>query len=464
MVATFGKCIEGGWNAVADETRQVAQFILDLREGEIPDVVRERLRYLILDNLASGYLGSRQSCYRISAKVVTALGGSGTSHVFGESVGLDISRASLLNGIAIGAFETDNTTFGAHAGGAVFPAVLALGESLGATGDAVMRALVVGYEVNARVAAAQTNLAEQVRGFHNPGISGPFAAAAGCAVLLGLSLPQTLAALGIAGSHSAGLIEYVWTGAMTKRIHEGRAAQMGLESALLAQQGFTGPPTVFEGEYGYLHAFSPEPAPGKLVEELGSKWILEDTRVKPYAGHGTAQPFVPVLDAWRARGLDPLSIESIHITTSEQGTEARFQHPSPDSVLGAQYSMPFMTAVALAGGIDGLIDLNEDVLDDDVVRQLASRVTISGDERFHGNVIAAGGQVELTIDGSPEVLAAPGIPKLDLDALRGLCRSKLERYSRGLVPADRIAKIEELVERFDDLPQVSQLTKLIFGH
>jgi 2-methylcitrate dehydratase PrpD len=449
---------------VSEETRQLAQFILDLREGEIPDVVRERLRYLILDNLASGYLGSRQSCYRFSARVITALGGNGESRVFGESVSLDISRASLLNGIAIGAFETDNTTFGAHAGGAVFPAVLALGEYLGASGDAVMRALIVGYEVNARVAAAQTNLAEQIQGFHNPGISGPFASAAGCALLLGLSLDETLSALGIAGSHSAGLIEYVWTGAMTKRIHEGRAAQMGLESALLAQQGFTGPPTIFEGEYGYLHAFSPAPEPNKLVDGLRSRWVLEDTRVKPYAGHGTAQPFVPVLDGWRARGLDPLSIEAIHITTSEQGTEERFHYASPDSVLGAQYSMPFMTALALTRGIDGLIDLNEDTLDDDALRKLAARVTISGDERFHGNVIAAGGEIAITIDGATEILPAPGIPKLDLPALRDLCRSKLERYAQGIVPAERVVEIENAVERFDDLARVSELTNLVFDH
>jgi len=448
---------------MSDETRQLGQFISDLRDREIPGAVRERLRYLVLDNFASGYLGGRQSCYRIAAEVMTELGGGGSSHIFGYPVGFDISRASLLNGIAIGAFETDHPTFGSHAGGAVFPAVLALGEALGSSGDTVMRALAAGYEVNSRVAAAQTNLAEQVRGFHNPGISGPFASAAACSLLLGLDLDRTLAALGIAGSHSAGLIEYVWTGAMTKRIHLGRAAQSGLESALLAEAGLSGPPTILEGEYGYLQAYPPGPRVENLVDGLGTRWLLEETRVKPYPGHGTAQAFIPVLDAWRSRGIDPRRIDGIVITTSEQGTEKRFQDPAPDSVLGAQYSMPFMTALAIVRGVDGLIELNENVLDDDLLRHLAARVTITEDQRFTGNVIAAGGEIAVEVAGEVEVMAAPGIPRLSLEALRDLCRSKLERYAEGVVAPERVAKIEDLVEHLEELGAIGELTELAFA-
>lgn len=448
---------------MADETRQLAEFILDLQESEIPDEVRARLRCLVLDNIAAGYLGSRQSCHKIAAKVMTGLGGAGASPVFGPYGLLDVSRATLLNGVAIGAFECDHTTFGAHAGGAVFPAVLALGHSLGSSGEQVMRALVAGYEVNSRVAAAQTNLAEQVRGFHNPGISGTFGSAAACALLLNLSLDETLAALGIAGSSSAGLVEYVWTGAMTKRIHEGRAAQLGLESALLAQQGFTGPPTVLEGEYGYLNAFSPEPIVSKLVNGLGSQWVLEDTRVKPFPGHGTAQPFAPVLDAWRRKGIDPLQIERIQLTTSEQGSEDRFHDPSPDSLLGAQYSMPFMTAVAVVLGTDGLIELDEARMDDDVLRTVALKVSISSDERFHGNVISAGGEIEIVANGQHELLPAPGLPKLSLPELWSLCREKLERYARGVAPEDAVQKIEAAAEQLEQLDDINELTTQIFG-
>jgi 2-methylcitrate dehydratase PrpD len=448
---------------VPKETHQLGEFIVALATASIPESVRERLRYLSLDNLASGYIGSRQSCYRIAHTVITDLGGTGSSGVFGSAIGFDISRASLLNGLAIGAFETDHPAAGAHAGGAVFPAVLALGDSLGSSGEAVMRALVAGYEVNTRIALAQTNKAEQIRGFHNPGISGPLASAAACSLLLGLPLDQTLAALGIAASHSGGLIEYVWTGAMTKRIHLGRAAQMGLESALLAREGFTGPPTILEGEYGYLQAFSPEPITSRLVEDLGSRWFLEEARVKSFPGHGTAQPFAPVLAEWRSRGIDPKRIDQIEVTTSEQGTEERFGDSSPDTVLGAQYSLPFMTALAIVRGIDGLIELTEEVLDDKLVQQVAARVTIRGDERFQGKGIEAGGEVAIVIDGQREVLPAPGLSSLTLQAMRELCENKLERYAAGIVSPGRIAEIEKTVEHLEELANISELSKLVFG-
>jgi 2-methylcitrate dehydratase PrpD len=272
-----------------------------------------------------------------------------------------------------------------------------------------------------------------------------------------------LAALGIAGSSSAGLVEYVWTGAMTKRLHEGRAAQLGLESALLAQQGFTGPPTVLEGEYGYLQAFSPAPIAEKLVDDLGTKWVLDDTRVKPYPGHGTIQPFAPILDAWRQHGVDPAAIEEIRLTTSEQGSEERFHDASPDSVLGAQYSMPFMTAVSVALGSDGLIELNEESMDSDNLRVLASKVSISSEDRFRGNVIAAGGEIEITVNGESELLVAPGIPKLALPELWSLCAEKLERYARGVAPDAAVHAIESLTEHLEQLNEINELSEQIFS-
>ena len=452
-----------GVATMADETRQLAEFILDLRVREIPDDVRARMRCLILDNVAAGYLGSRQPCHKIAAEVVTGLGGSGTSPVFGLYEPLDVSRAALLNGVAIGAFECDHTTLGAHAGGAVFPAALALAHSLGSSGEDFMRSLVAGYEVNSRVASAQTNLAEQMRGFHNPGISGTFGSAAACALLLGLAFDETLAALGIAGSSSAGLVEYVWTGAMTKRLHEGRAAQLGLESALLARAGFSGPPTVLEGEYGYLNAFSPAPIVSELVDGLGDRWVLEDTRVKPFPGHGTAQPFAPVLDVWRQRGTDPVSIEKILLRTSEQGTEKRFHDPSPSSLLGAQYSMPFMTAVAIAHGTDGLIELDEKAMSDDLVRTLARKVSISSDPRFHGNVISAGGEIEITVNAERELLVAPGLPKHPLAELWSLCQGKLERYSRGIASDEIVERLTSAIVEVERLGHMDALTGLIFA-
>src|SRR5207253_1656893 len=104
--------------------------------------------------------------------------------------------------------------------------------------------------------------------FHNPAVNGPYGAAAATGLLLHLDQPTLLNAFGIAGSHSAGVVEFAWEGAMTKRLHLGRAAQWGLESALLAKKGFTGPSTIIEGPYGFFHAYSPRPKPERLLDGL----------------------------------------------------------------------------------------------------------------------------------------------------------------------------------------------------
>jgi 2-methylcitrate dehydratase PrpD len=123
--------------------------------------------------------------------------------------------------------------------------VLAVCDSEGLDGKAFLTALALGFEVSARIARTAVGL-ESTRGFHNPGTQGPFGAAAAVGKLYGLDQETLTNALGIAGSGSAGLLEFAWTGADTKRLHLGRASQLGLESALLAQKGFRGPPTVLE--------------------------------------------------------------------------------------------------------------------------------------------------------------------------------------------------------------------------
>src|SRR2546428_13380336 len=95
--------------------------------------------------------------------------------------------------------------------------------------------------------------------------------------------------MGLAGSCSAGLLEFAWSGADTKRLHLGRASQLGLESALLARQGVRGPATVLEGRYGYFNAFSTPPRMERLVEGLGTEWGIEPPSLKAYATHGAPQ-------------------------------------------------------------------------------------------------------------------------------------------------------------------------------
>jgi 2-methylcitrate dehydratase PrpD len=116
----------------------------------------------------------------------------------------------------------------------VLPAALAISEHAQRDGATFLTALAVGFEVSARLARAAVAL-ETVRGFHNPGVQGPFGAAAAVGKLCGLDEERLASALGIAGSASGGLLEFAWSGD-TKRLHLGRASQLGLEAALVAEK------------------------------------------------------------------------------------------------------------------------------------------------------------------------------------------------------------------------------------
>src|SRR6185503_11685274 len=129
----------------------------------------------------------------------------------------DVARAAFANGVLIGAFECEPLT-GSHAAATVLPAALAVGERERADGRAWLTALAVGFELSGRLAHAATGL-ETARGFHNPSVHGTLGAAAAGGKLHGLAADRIASALGIAGSSSAGLLDFAWSGGDTKRLH-----------------------------------------------------------------------------------------------------------------------------------------------------------------------------------------------------------------------------------------------------
>ena len=446
------------------ETRELARFVAGTGYRDLPGEVVGRLKVYVLDNLAAGFVGSVQPWSGIVADMVRSQGGNPRASIFGRDWKADVSRAALVNGAMIGAFELEHIAYAAHPGGTVFPAALAVAERDRLDGRTFLTALALGYEVNCRIAQAQTNAVESERGFHNPSVNGVFGAAAAVSKLLGLDESATLNALGIAGSHSSGIIEFAWEGAMTKRLHLGRASQMGLESALLAQGGFTGPSTVLEGRYGYLKAFSPNPEVGRLLEGLRDDWSMLDIIIKPYGCHLSSQAIVGSLQEYRRNAeVDWRSVSRITISANPHFTEGRFANRAPSSILGAQYSMPFTVAVALLKDMSDPLVFSEDTLCDPTVRNLAAKVEIRPEDRFDRYQYDAG--AEITIE-----MANGDSETLEVEDFKGSLRrpmsfedvaEKLSRVTRGLLnPADA-GRISETVERLEGLTDVGDLASLI---
>jgi 2-methylcitrate dehydratase PrpD len=436
-------------------TRELARFVATTSYAELPDVLIERARVYVLDNLAAGFIGLAQPWSEMVAGMVRQLGGAEQASIFHRDWRADISRATLVNGVMMGSFEAEHIGHVAHPSATVFPAALALAEREGADGRSFLLAMLLGYEVVCRVGEAQTRATEVERGFHNPGVNGAFGAAAAAGKLLGLDEQRLAWALGIAGSHARGLVEFVHEGPMTKRAHPGRAAQLGLESARLAGGGFTGPTTVLEGRYGYLQAYSPSPRPEQLVSGLGRDWLAADLTMKAYPCHVTSQGVVHALQQFsQAHLFDARAIRRVRLLVDPHSTEARYLDREPRTMLGAQYSLPFTVAVALTRGLANPHAFDDQVLEDALVRDLAQRIEVEACEALPEVLI------ELP-DGSHRLSAEtfPGSPAspLDFDG----AANKLRRYAGPLVGETHVARMVDLVARLDQLDDVRLLAESI---
>ena len=245
---------------MANETTRLAEYAAALRYDDIPADVVERAKHCITDTVAAIVFGHHLPWSRMIVAFAEKNGAGGKSRILGPGgARVQAGAAALANGALAHAFEMDNLTWpntGVHPGATLLSSALAVAQERGIGGRELIAAVVAGSEVMIRIGRA-TKHNNETRGFHAPGTTGPFGAAVACGRLMGFDAERMRNALGIAGSLACGLLEFArsGTGAMVKRLHLGRAAESGVLAASLAADGFTGPASVLEGEFGYLQVF-----------------------------------------------------------------------------------------------------------------------------------------------------------------------------------------------------------------
>lgn len=266
-------------------TRDLARFASAIQFNDLSKEVVERIKLSVLDHIGCVLYGATLPWTQKVAALAMAEGARPVASLFGMGKKTSVSLAALVNGTSGHAFELDDIHKESivHIGSLAPPVAFGFAESAStASGRDVITAMVAGYEIGARVGNAAT-MGLFFRGFHPQGTSGVFAAGAAAARMLGLNAEQFQHALGMCGSQAGGLMA-AQEGAMVKRFHSGRAAQSGVYSALLAQQGFTGIPDVLEAAYGgYLSVYSDTPNAARLTAGLGTEWETLNVGYKPHA-------------------------------------------------------------------------------------------------------------------------------------------------------------------------------------
>jgi 2-methylcitrate dehydratase PrpD len=380
--------------------------------------------------------------------------------------------AAFLNSTFNHANETDDTHLKSptHPGGIAVPAAVAMAEYAKASGEKLLLAVIAAYEIQIRISWACSPYLIY-RGHHPPVGVGPFGAAAAGAILLGLDRETTLNALAIAGSHSAGLIEYTKTGGSVKRIHSAIPTAAGVRAALFAAAGITGPHSILEGEKGFCKVFAGDYDLGRLTDELGTRYHLLDNALKPYSCCHLIHAAFDALDSARDREpFDANQVESMLVYTNSEPILSHIGSIiEPEDILGAQFSLPFSMAMRLhhggrgVNGGNGFWDYPKVDVKDPVLVNTARKVKCVVPQNAEWAAVDKGAGIEVILkDGRHIKEIVPyskGLPE------NPMSKTEVEEKFRSLVdpvlPSGRPQQIIDAVSRIETVDNIDEVVQLL---
>ena len=458
-------------------TRRLAEFAANLQLSDVPADVVARAKGVILDGLGCGLFGARLPWTEILAGVVEKMEPQGgTASVWGRGRTASPVDAALLNGTMIQGYELDDANPASiHSCAAVLPAAIAAAEYIGLDridGRTLLTAIIAGFEVGPRVGLCMNGNKMLVKGWHSPGIFGPFPAAAAAGVVLGLDTDRMVHALGIAGPQAAGIMATQF-GSMTKRMLSGKSSQSGLYAALLAADGFTGVEDIFEAEYGgYCTTFTQSKDQfdlSALSDGLGTRWETMRISLKRHASVGTNLAALDAIEELaRESGLQASEIERVTVWMTEDAVAHSFWTPYvPAGLTAAQMHLGFCIAMKLIDGevfVDQMVE--ENVGREDLV-EFARRVNVlrSPEREEKGRAFARGADVEVVLKNGTTL-------KKTVDNFIGSYQrpmsdeqmaAKFRVLASKSLPADAVDRLERTVWTLEEVPSVRELVAVLQG-
>ena len=447
----------GAGNAGATEA--LAKRIGSLTFERLPGAVVAVARQCVLDWVAITLRATEDPLVRILADQVLEEGGNAQALLVGRNQRVTARQAALVNGAASHALDFDdvNIRMTGHPTVPVLPAALALAESLGASGRALITAFTAGYEAECLV-GAMVSPSHYARGFHVTGTVGTFGAAAACAKLLGLDHDSTRTALGIAATQAAGLKSMF--GTMCKPLHAGKASENGLLAAQLAARGFTSRQDALECEQGFAATQSDTIDLQVMSGPDSERFNLPDNLFKYHASCYQTHAAIEAIRILRdSHGFRPDDIEQI-VLRHDQGADTVCNIAAPASGLETKFSLRMLAAYAVAGQDTADIDSYSDERSRDAVLvALRDRVRVS----FTPGWPITRSEVTIKLKDGRELFAEhdSGIPETDLDRQTARLLEKLHALVEPRLGAQRTRQLADTILSLEQLPDVRALTELL---
>ena len=444
-----------------------ADFIFSTHYDRLKPEVIQQAKKLILDLVGVSLAGYRSMEFpRLVVQYLESLGGTPEATIFQTKKKFPAINAVFANASCGHAIDMDDGhRFGAlHPGTVIIPTALGAAELCRASTKDLITGVVAGYEVMIRVGAA-INPSSLNRGFHATGITGTFGAAAAAASIMKLNREEIIGALGMAGLQSAGVLQvnHDIEGAKVKPINPARAAQAGLFASIMAKKGARGPLEIFEGEDGFLKAFTDEVKRELLTKDLGKTFEICNAYIKFYAACRHVHACVDAaLEILGRNPIEILNIERISVETYSAAIRlAGITDVTTPSA--ARFSIPFSIALALITKGAGADKYSEENVRDRRIQDLSKKVNLSvGDNWEKWYPHKRGATVRIIEKSGREWSAEVGLAKGEPEnpATWEEIYKKFYINATSLISGKEATALGDLIMNLED-HSVDSLTKLL---
>jgi 2-methylcitrate dehydratase PrpD len=450
-----------------DYTKILSNFCSKLSFNDIPEQVMYKTKLCLLDYIANIYGSLEIEAVQKTIKFVKSISGKGTSTILGTKQKTDLLSAAFVNGITAEAIEAqDGLRFGGnHPVSAVMPAALVMGEKLKKDGKSILVAIIAGYEVANRVAAA-VHPFHTLSGFLPTGTCGSFGAATVTGKLMQLDENGMLNAVGNVGYVlPLSMAEHLMGGYTIKIVQGGQAASAGIMAAGLAANGITGFPKVFEGSElkgGFTQITSKtEPKLERLIDKLGEHYTIMDIYLKPFTAcrhtHGAIQA---TLDLINEHKFKPRDVESIMVYTYEVAELAVGKQITNDSsFVSAQFSIPYVVAACISDGELGPAQIKESRISDTNLIEFSKKVSVKSVDDLNAMYPdKTASRVEIKLKNGKTLQKQVDVPKgdprdpMDIEDIK----QKITRFA-----IKRNAEVEKIAEVIMNIEKVKDITEVI---
>jgi len=339
-------------------TDTLARFVADTDYSTISDKTLANAKMHILDTIGAALVGVSTDTASIAFEYCKRVGQSDESTIWGTRQKSSAPMAAFANGLLGHAIDFDDWDAFIHAGHPtcmVASAAFSLGETIGSSGKDLLKAYVLGIEVLTKMAANAPNV--QDRGFHSTPVWGSIGAAIACASLLRLNPDKIKAALGITASAAGGI--HRQQGSMVKPFHAANAARNGVESALLAEKGFTADAAIIEAPRGFCDTFfGPETCDfEKMIDGLGKPYFLESPGLGLKLHPCSAPQFLAAdaaLHLKREHNIRFADVAKMEVSIPPLRYQ-RHYHPEVKTGLRGKFAINYVVALAF---LDGKLEID----------------------------------------------------------------------------------------------------------